>query len=67
MERKAPQQKINCIKKTLKNSGQDELIFIITTSNKKVQVMNKLIDHNIIFNHGDFSCKKTNKNQVHHS
>ena len=51
-----PEEKGNCINKSLENCGQDYFIVIITSSYKEVQVLDELIDNNIVVKHHYLHC-----------
>ena len=55
---KKPKEKSNCIKKSMEYCGQDNLIFIFASSNKKVKVLNELVHNNIVLKHRYLSCKQ---------
>lgn len=57
----APKEKANCIKKSLKNSGQDKLIFIFPARNKEMKVLNKLVNNNTVLKHCYLRCRYCSK------
>ena len=57
MKMEKPKKQPNCIKESLKHSRYDELILIVSSSNKKVKVLNEFVDDNVTVKHCYLSCK----------